>query len=103
MNKLLIANWKMNLDVDKTLALANNYKKHLKELRGVDLIVAPSLPLIIPVKEIFNKTKIGLSGQNVAAFEELILAVSAKCYINWASTRWWGTQNAVNIYLRLMK
>ncbi len=70
MKKFLIANWKMSLDVDKTLALAKDYKKHLKEIKGIDLIAAPSLPLIIPVKEIFQKTKISLSGQNVAAFSE---------------------------------
>ncbi|KKR08616.1 MAG: Triosephosphate isomerase [Parcubacteria group bacterium GW2011_GWC2_39_14] len=68
MKKILIANWKMNLDVEKTLQLARDYKKELKALSGIELIVAPSLPLLIPVEGIFAKTKIGLAGQNVAAF-----------------------------------
>jgi len=70
MQKILIANWKMNLDVEKSLNLAKQYKKNLRTLKGLELVVAPSIPLIIPIKDIFGSAKISLSGQNVAAFSE---------------------------------
>lgn len=68
MQKILIANWKMSLDVEATLKLARDYKKEFKSLKGIELIVAPSAPLLFPVKSILEKTKISLAGQNVASF-----------------------------------
>ncbi|KKQ79427.1 MAG: Triosephosphate isomerase [Parcubacteria group bacterium GW2011_GWC2_38_7] len=70
MQKILIANWKMNLDVTKTLQLARDYKKEFKLVKGVELVVAPSLPLLVSVENIFAGTKIGLAGQNVASYSE---------------------------------
>jgi len=68
MSKLLIANWKMSLNASETEKLVLDYRKKLKTLKGVELVIAPSFPMISSVVSLLNKTKLSCAGQNVAGF-----------------------------------
>ncbi|NQT49780.1 triose-phosphate isomerase [Candidatus Kuenenbacteria bacterium] len=67
MKKLLIANWKMELNEAETLDLVLNYKKRLKKITQVEIAFAPSCVYLKEVKNLLGRTHLQLAAQNVAA------------------------------------
>lgn len=68
MKKILIANWKMQLDYSGSLALAKKYQQKIKKTKN-ELIVAPDFASLEMVKNVLKKTTCKLAAQNVAAWE----------------------------------
>lgn len=66
MKKILIANWKMNLNEEQCLELAFQLQKRFKKISEVEVAVAPSFVYLKDVRAILAKSKIKLAGQNVA-------------------------------------
>ena len=66
MKKILIGNWKMNLNEEQSLELAFQLQKRFKKISEVEVAVAPSFVYLKTVREILAKSKIKLVGQNVA-------------------------------------
>lgn len=67
MKKILIANWKMQLDYSGSLALARKYQQKIKKSKN-ELIVAPDFTSLEMVKNVLKKTTCKLAAQNVAAW-----------------------------------
>lgn len=66
MNKLLIANWKMNPSSEKEAKdLIKGYVKKIKTSKGVDTVICPPFPYISSVKSQYRGTKIQLGSQGV--------------------------------------
>jgi len=66
MRKAFIAgNWKLNLLADESAELASRLKKELKEVQGVEIVVAPVFTALMRVGKILNGSNIGLAGQDV--------------------------------------
>lgn len=67
MNKIVIANWKMNLSLRQTLDLAKKIKKGVKKFRkkGVDVVVCPSYTALSEVGEAIRKSNVKLGSQDV--------------------------------------
>lgn len=66
MGKILVANWKMNLNHQTQKELAEDFKKRLKKIKQVEIVVAPSFVYLQEVAEIFKGTNIKLAAQDVA-------------------------------------
>ncbi|MBI5077546.1 triose-phosphate isomerase [Candidatus Falkowbacteria bacterium] len=66
MRRILIANWKMNLNHQTQTQLAEDFKKRLKKIKQLEIVVAPSFVHLQEVSEIFNGTNIKLAAQDVA-------------------------------------
>jgi triosephosphate isomerase len=66
--KIIIANWKMNLNLAQTISLTkdifNGLKKFKKDLAKIDLVLCPSFPYLIEVKKIISKLNISLGAQD---------------------------------------
>ncbi len=68
--KLLIAgNWKMNLDLAASLALAESIKKETQSITNVDVAVCPPSVYIQPVAAVLKGSNVGVGAQN-AYFEK---------------------------------
>lgn len=68
--RLLIAgNWKMNLDLAKSRALAEGLKKELAAVSEIDVAVCPPSVYIAGVAEVLRGSKIAIGAQN-AYFEK---------------------------------
>ena len=70
MKKIIIANWKMNLDDKETTNLAKEYYKNIKSKRNVEVVLAPSFPFLKDVKKVISGTSLILGSQDVAAQEK---------------------------------
>lgn len=70
MKKLLIANWKMNLLEDASLALAEKYKRSLKRLKNVEIVIAAPFVYLNQLRELLRKSDITLAAQDVAGQEK---------------------------------
>ena len=68
MKKLIIGNWKMNLNFKASLVLAKNYLKLLKNNKQ-ELVICPSEFALAEIKKIIKFSKIKLGAQNISAFE----------------------------------
>ncbi|MEK7511781.1 MAG: triose-phosphate isomerase [Patescibacteria group bacterium] len=66
MKKILIGNWKMNLNEEQCLELVFQLQKRFKKISSVEVAVAPSFVYLKDVRAILAKSKIKLAGQNVA-------------------------------------
>ncbi len=55
MNKLIIANWKMNTTFSDALILANGIKKGLHDISGADVVLCPPFPWLVPVAEALHQ------------------------------------------------
>lgn len=65
-NKIIAANWKMNLLHADAVRLVNGIKEKIgNELNGVDVVLAPPYTLLSTVSELIKNTHIQLCGQNV--------------------------------------
>lgn len=69
MKKIIIANWKMNLDEKETIDLAKAYYKNIKPKRNTEVVITPSFPMLKEVQKIFSGTDFILGSQDVAAQE----------------------------------
>ena len=67
MKKLLIANWKMQLDYKESLELAKKFAKNFKK-HSDELIICPDFVALPAVSEIIKKSVLKLGAQDVAAF-----------------------------------
>ncbi|MFH1233941.1 MAG: triose-phosphate isomerase [Patescibacteria group bacterium] len=63
--KIIIANWKMYLNLQETLATANEFAKKFKNFFGCEAVICCSTPALAKVGEIISKTSLKLGGQNV--------------------------------------
>lgn len=63
---LIAGNWKMNLRVDESISLVNNIAENIRDIEGVDVLIAPPFTSLSAVRHaIDNQTGILLSGQNM--------------------------------------
>ena len=63
MKKIIVANWKMQLNYNDSLKLARSYKKNIKETNNT-IIVCPSHLFLIGVKKILDGSSIVLGSQD---------------------------------------
>ena len=69
--KTLIANWKMQLNFQEEIILAQQYKEYLEKYQSIEqsknsqIIVAPSFLSLANIKKEFQNIKLSLSAQNV--------------------------------------
>lgn len=64
--KLICGNWKMNLGLVESLNLARGIRQGLaKGGSGAQLMVCPSHPFIVPVKEILEGSAVGVGAQDL--------------------------------------
>ena len=68
MSKIVIANWKMNVRHAKAVTYAAALRK--QAVRGVDLVVAPSLTVLPSVAEKLRGSRVKVAAQDVAAWSE---------------------------------
>ncbi len=63
---IIIANWKMNLLVSDTIRLVKSLIRSLNgESLPVELVICPSYPALLPVRDLIKKTRIALGAQDV--------------------------------------
>lgn len=66
MNKILIANWKMNPTSEKEAKkLVKEYVKEIKVSKGVDVVACPPFQYISTLRNEYSGTKISLGAQDV--------------------------------------
>jgi len=66
MNKLLIANWKMNPSSEKDAKnLIKDYVKKITTSKGIDVVACPPFPYISTARNQYKGTKISLGAQDV--------------------------------------
>lgn len=70
MQRLLIANWKMNTDYKEACELADFFCNHLTRSNNIKLVVCPPLIWLESLAKIFEKTDIELGAQNVSSKEK---------------------------------
>ncbi|MBU0647023.1 triose-phosphate isomerase [Patescibacteria group bacterium] len=63
--KIIIANWKMYLNLQETLATANEFAKKFKDFSGSEAVICCAAPALAKVGEIIGKTPLKLGAQNV--------------------------------------
>lgn len=70
MRRLVIGNWKMNLTLPDALVLAGQVKSFSPEFSGLNLVIAPSHPWLIPVREELGSLppNLFLSAQSVSSY-----------------------------------
>lgn len=64
-NKIIIANWKMKLGIEKSVGLAKEFKEIFYNFKAGEIIVCPSTIAISKTSEVLSETNIKLGGQNV--------------------------------------
>lgn len=62
---LIAGNWKMNLSVDQSTALVKAIAAGIKDISGIDVLVAPPFTNLNAVREAIGDTKILLAAQNM--------------------------------------
>jgi triosephosphate isomerase len=63
--KIVIANWKMNLNLDETINLAKKFKEKFTGFNQGEIVVCPSVLFLTEVAEILKGSAIKLGAQNV--------------------------------------
>lgn len=67
--RLIIGNWKMNTTLAEAMTLATAIKEGAGQLSGVDLVICPPFPWLVPVAEILathRQSALHLGAQNIA-------------------------------------
>jgi triosephosphate isomerase len=62
---LIAGNWKMNLDLRESTGLVKAVWENIKDLEGVEVLVAPPFTNLLAVKEAMTGSGILLAGQNM--------------------------------------
>jgi triosephosphate isomerase len=70
MKPLIVGNWKMHGTQSEASALAREIRKGLKDIKGVDVVLAPPFTSLSAVTEVLKGSAIGLAAQNVYSEEE---------------------------------
>src|SRR5438552_629434 len=67
MAKVIIGNWKMYPTLSDSLVLTATLKKGLEELKGVEVIIAPPQPWLVPVIEAWGHrlSHVHFASQNI--------------------------------------
>ncbi len=65
MKKLFIANWKMQLDYNSSVALVKSYNTKLKNLKN-EVVLAPDFTVLSAAYDILKKSKVKLGAQDCA-------------------------------------
>lgn len=56
MKKIIIANWKMHPDTpDEAMTLAADIERELPSLSGIDVVIAPPFPFLMPIASVSKK------------------------------------------------
>ena len=63
--KIIIANWKMKLNLQETLALTKNIKAKFKDFSGAEIVVCPNFISLLDSAKILKNSKIDLGAQDV--------------------------------------
>ncbi len=63
--KVIIANWKMKLNLKESFDLAKSVKDRFKDFTDGDIVVCPDFVALLEVKKILNGSKIKLGAQDV--------------------------------------
>ena len=64
--KIIAANWKMNMTVAETVSYLENFRSHVDEVNGVEIVIAPPFTAIAKLSEILGGSqKIRLGAQNM--------------------------------------
>ena len=62
---LIAGNWKMNLSLDESIALVKAIESGIRDVEGVDVLVAPPFTVLGKVKEAIGQSNIYLGAQNM--------------------------------------
>lgn len=65
--RIVAGNWKMNGDLAFVNQFALDLKSQLAKPEGVDVVIAPPAPYIVPLVSALDSSDIGAAGQNLAA------------------------------------
>ncbi len=65
--KIVAGNWKMNNDLNESVALINQIKEALVEREDVKAIIAPTFIALDKASQLLSGTNIGLSAQNMCS------------------------------------
>ena len=65
MRYLVAANWKMNKTVAESIEYIEVFKELVKDVEGVDIMIAPSFTALSSVSLLIEKTNISLGAQNM--------------------------------------
>lgn len=68
--RIIIANWKMNEDVESSLALGKKIKSALSAQNETELVICPDFVSLVSLHQFFQNSKIVLGAQNVAEEEK---------------------------------
>lgn len=69
--RLVVANWKMYIDSpEEARRFASTFRKRARIFKGVDVVLAPSFPLVPVVAEILKGSTIKIGAQTVSEFED---------------------------------
>jgi triosephosphate isomerase len=63
--KIIVANWKMKLSLDKTLSLVKKIKSVFKNFTGGQIVLCPNFISLVETKNILKGSKIKLGAQDV--------------------------------------
>jgi triosephosphate isomerase len=64
--KIIAANWKMNMTVAETVSYLENFRSHVDEVNGVEIVIAPPFTAIAKLSELLGGSqKIRLGAQNM--------------------------------------
>ncbi len=64
-NKIIIANWKMQLTLKESLDLTEKFKRKLKSLRGGEIVICPPFIVLDEISRKLKGTNIKVGAQNV--------------------------------------
>jgi len=62
---IVAGNWKMNKTVEEARALAFDLSQKLRAIQGVEKVLCPPFPSLLPVAALLKGTEIGLGAQNL--------------------------------------
>lgn len=69
MKPLMVANWKMNMDMKEAVSFIDRFKVLIKNIKKNEIVICPPFTLLYKFKKLLNKTNIILGAQNMY-FEE---------------------------------
>ncbi len=67
---IIAGNWKMNKTITEAIDLANNLKRGLYDVEGVEIVICPPFTSLSDVKEVIMETNIKLGAQDVYCEKE---------------------------------
>ncbi|WP_297890403.1 triose-phosphate isomerase [Sulfurihydrogenibium sp.] len=69
MRYLIAANWKMNKTVSESIDYVEKFREMVKDVEGIDIMIAPSFTALASVSPLLEKTSINLGAQNMFYIE----------------------------------